>query len=95
MPTELSAQRFAAFSIASRFGLNSAPGVTPSAVTFDELGLLPTILGAVRAAGYETPTPIQVPAIPPVRDGRDVLGVALFQTAREYDFVPSLFDGSP
>ena len=55
-------------------------------MTFDELGLTPTILSAIRAAGYEKPTPIQVQAIPPVRDGRDVLGCAQTGTGKTAAF---------
>ncbi len=35
-----------------------------SLVTFDDLGLSPEVLEAVKLAGYETPSPIQAKAIP-------------------------------
>jgi ATP-dependent RNA helicase RhlE len=43
---------------------------------FEELGLAPPLLAAVKAAGYETPTPIQQQTIPAAIQGRDVLGCA-------------------
>jgi superfamily II DNA/RNA helicase len=43
---------------------------------FDTLGLSERVLEAVKAAGFETPTPIQKGAIPPALERRDVLGLA-------------------
>ena len=43
---------------------------------FEELGLAETLLRAVRGEGYSTPTKIQAAAIPPILEGRDVLGCA-------------------
>ena len=45
-------------------------------MSFDQLGLSEKVLEAVRAAGFETPTPIQAKAIPPALQRRDVLGLA-------------------
>ncbi len=45
-------------------------------MTFDELGLSDKVRNAVKAAGFETPTPIQAQAIPPALERRDVLGLA-------------------
>ncbi len=45
-------------------------------MNFDQLGLAETLLRAVRAEGYETATPIQLQAIPPVLTGRDLMGCA-------------------
>src|SRR6476646_10354831 len=45
-------------------------------MSFDQLGLSEKVLEAVRAAGFETPTPIQSKAIPPTLERRDVLGLA-------------------
>lgn len=47
-----------------------------SDATFDELGLDPGLLAAVEAQGFATPTPIQTQAIPPLLEGRDVVGGA-------------------
>jgi ATP-dependent RNA helicase DeaD len=44
--------------------------------TFDELGLAPDILAAIHDVGYESPSPIQEQAIPPLLEGLDVIGQA-------------------
>jgi ATP-dependent RNA helicase DeaD len=44
--------------------------------TFADLGLAPEILHAIRDVGYEQPSPIQEEAIPPLLEGRDVIGQA-------------------
>jgi ATP-dependent RNA helicase DeaD len=44
--------------------------------TFAELGLSEQILEALHEVGYEAPTPIQEQAIPPLLEGRDVIGQA-------------------
>ncbi len=49
---------------------------------FSDLSLDPLVLQAVHDAGYETPTPIQAQAIPPAREGRDVLGIAQTGTGK-------------
>ena len=45
-------------------------------MTFDDLGLIEPLTRAVRAEGYDTPTPIQVRAIPHVLARKDLLGLA-------------------
>ena len=42
-------------------------------MTFTELGLIEPLTRAVASEGYQTPTPIQERAIPPVLAGRDLL----------------------
>jgi ATP-dependent RNA helicase RhlE len=54
--------------------------------TFESLGLDPKLLAAVKAAGYTTPTPIQIKAIPPVLEGRDVMGLAQTGTGKTAAF---------
>src|SRR5450631_1284793 len=44
--------------------------------TFKDLGLAPDILEALRDVGYESPSPIQEQAIPPLLEGSDVIGQA-------------------
>ncbi len=44
--------------------------------TFADLGLSETTLEALRDVGYESPSPIQVQGIPPLLEGRDVIGQA-------------------
>jgi len=53
---------------------------------FSSLGLSEPLLRAVEAAGYTTPTPIQAQAIPPLLDGRDVLGCAQTGTGKTAAF---------
>jgi ATP-dependent RNA helicase RhlE len=53
---------------------------------FSELNLLPQLLRAVEAAGYETPTPIQEKAIPEVLAGKDVVGRAQTGTGKTAAF---------
>ncbi len=55
-------------------------------MTFEDLGLEPNILKAVREAGYETPTPIQIAAIPEALKGRDILGIAQTGTGKTASF---------
>src|SRR3954452_21767213 len=44
--------------------------------TFAELGLSETTLQALQDVGYEQPSPIQEQGIPPLLEGRDVIGQA-------------------
>ena len=53
---------------------------------FSDLKLSPKVLKAVETAGYETPTPIQIGAIPPALEGRDVLGIAQTGTGKTASF---------
>jgi ATP-dependent RNA helicase RhlE len=53
---------------------------------FLHLGLSAPILKALRAEGYETPTPIQTKAIPAVLAARDVLGIAQTGTGKTAAF---------
>jgi len=53
---------------------------------FDELGLIPELLDAVRDAGYTIPTPIQAEAIPPALKGRDIIGLAQTGTGKTAGF---------
>ena len=55
-------------------------------MTFDGLGLEPTLLKAIADAGYQTPTPIQIAAIPEALRGRDVLGIAQTGTGKTASF---------
>jgi ATP-dependent RNA helicase RhlE len=54
---------------------------------FSDLKLDPRVLQAVEEAGYKTPTPIQIGAIPPALEGRDVLGIAQTGTGKTAGFV--------
>ena len=55
-------------------------------ITFEELGLAPEILDAVKAAGYETPSPIQAKAIPALLQGKNLLGTAQTGTGKTAAF---------
>jgi ATP-dependent RNA helicase RhlE len=53
---------------------------------FSDLELCNPVLEAVADEGYDTPTPIQAKAIPPILDGRDVLGCAQTGTGKTAAF---------
>ena len=55
-------------------------------MAFSKLGLSPTTLEGVRAAGYITPTPIQLRGIPLVLAGRDIIGSAQTGTGKTAAF---------
>jgi ATP-dependent RNA helicase RhlE len=55
-------------------------------VNFQELGLKKSILKTLTKEGYETPTPIQIKAIPPILEGRDVVGLAQTGTGKTAAF---------
>jgi len=63
----------------------------PRAV-FDDLGLSPETLRAVKETGYNHPTPIQEQAIPIVLQGRDVLGIAQTGTGKTASFTLPMID---
>jgi len=44
---------------------------------FDGFGLDPKLMRAIDDLGFETPTPVQIDAIPPALEGRDVIGCAM------------------
>src|ERR671922_1216343 len=55
-------------------------------ITFAELGLSALTLEALAHLGYERPTPIQEQAIPPLLEGRDVVGQAQTGTGKTAAF---------
>ncbi|MFT7580870.1 MAG: ATP-dependent RNA helicase RhlE [Myxococcota bacterium] len=55
-------------------------------VKFSELGLIPELQAAVDSVGYTHPTPIQAQAIPPLLEGRDLLGIAQTGTGKTAAF---------
>ncbi|WP_298021905.1 DEAD/DEAH box helicase [uncultured Parasphingopyxis sp.] len=58
---------------------------------FSDLGLAEPILRALAAKDYDTPTPIQVQAIPALLDGKDLCGIAQTGTGKTAAFaLPSL-----
>ena len=56
-------------------------------MNFDTFNFHPSIMAGVRALGYSIPTPIQVQAIPPVMQGRDIIGLAQTGTGKTAAFV--------
>lgn len=56
-------------------------------MNFEPFEFHPQIKAGISAAGYETPTPIQLRAIPPILEGRDVLGLAQTGTGKTAAFV--------
>jgi len=65
---------------------SAVPAGSISIVSFDQLGLRPSVLRAVREGGYGQPTPIQAQAIPRVLEGRDLLGCAQTGTGKTAAF---------
>ena len=56
-------------------------------MSFTALNLHPNLLRVVEALGFTTPTPIQRDAIPPVREGRDVVACAMTGSGKTAAFL--------
>jgi len=56
-------------------------------MNFETFNFHPSIMAGVRALGYTIPTPIQAQAIPPVLQGRDIIGLAQTGTGKTAAFV--------
>ncbi len=63
--------------------MTTGPDETPG---FSDLGLRAELVGALTELGYEEPTPIQREAIPPLLEGRDLLGQAATGTGKTAAF---------
>ena len=59
---------------------------TPATTTFRALGLAEPLLATLSDVGYETPSPIQAATIPPLLEGRDLLGQAQTGTGKTAAF---------
>jgi len=59
---------------------------TQAQLQFAQLGLSDSVMQAVTAIGYETPSPIQAATIPAMLEGRDVLGQAQTGTGKTAAF---------
>ena len=71
------------------FGSGSAPLRTSERISvtqFSDLGLAENVLRALTTEGYTVPTPIQAQAIPPLLEGRDLLGIAQTGTGKTCAF---------
>ena len=55
-------------------------------MTFSSLGLADPILQAISEQGYDTPSPIQAKAIPPIMQGHDVMAAAQTGTGKTAGF---------
>ena len=55
-------------------------------MSFESLGLRAELLRAVSEKGYSAPTPIQKQAIPPILEGRDIMGGAQTGTGKTAGF---------
>ena len=51
-------------------------------MTFEDLKITRQFLNALEDAGFDSPTPIQEKAIPPIRSGQDVIGIAQTGTGK-------------
>ena len=56
-------------------------------MSFETFNFDPSIMTGVRALGYVTPTPIQLKSIPPIMQGRDLIGLAQTGTGKTAAFV--------
>ncbi len=71
---------------------SAAPRVMPAraesiiVTTFQDLGLVETVLRAFQHEGYTSPTPIQAQSIPILLQGRDLLGIAQTGTGKTAAF---------
>ncbi len=58
---------------------------------FENLHLIEPILSAIKSKGYTVPTPIQMQSIPPILEGRDIMGCAQTGTGKTAAFaIPML-----
>ena len=62
---------------------------------FTKLGIAPALAAALTELGYEEPTPIQREAIPPLLEGRDLLGQAATGTGKTAAFALPLLQRLP
>jgi ATP-dependent RNA helicase DeaD len=61
--------------------------MAPATITqFSQLAIAPAILQAIEEIGYESPSPIQAESIPPLLEGRDLLGQAQTGTGKTAAF---------
>ena len=58
----------------------------PTTVRFQDLGLSAALLEALTTVGYESPSPIQAATIPPLMQGKDMLGQAQTGTGKTAAF---------
>ena len=54
---------------------------------FDELNFEPALLEGIESMGFEEATPVQERSIPPIMEGKDVLGLAQTGTGKTAAFL--------
>ena len=69
-----------------------APTLEKLVNSFTELNLNELLLKAIAAEGYDKPTPIQARAIPPLMQGKDLLGIAQTGTGKTAAFALPILD---
>lgn len=67
--------------------MNIIKGAQNLLLNFNSFAFHPQINSGISAAGYSTPTPIQLRTIPSILEGRDVLGLAQTGTGKTAAFV--------
>jgi ATP-dependent RNA helicase DeaD len=71
--------------------IENAPDQETASLTFADLDIDDRVLQALSDVGYESPSPIQAATIPPLLEGRDVVGLAQTGTGKTAAFaVPIL-----
>lgn len=80
------AAKSAAPPISTQVNSISMSNIDSNPVAFSDLGLSPAILQALQEIGYESPSPIQSGSIPPLLEGRDLLGQAQTGTGKTAAF---------
>jgi ATP-dependent RNA helicase RhlE len=56
-------------------------------MSFETFNFHPSIMAGIQALGYVIPTPIQLQSIPPIMQGRDIIGLAQTGTGKTAAFV--------
>ncbi|MDD3568080.1 MAG: DEAD/DEAH box helicase [Bacteroidales bacterium] len=59
---------------------------------FNDFGFQNAIMDGINAMGFNTPTPVQVRAIPPVMEGKDVIACAQTGTGKTAAFILPIMD---
>ncbi|MDB4786700.1 DEAD/DEAH box helicase, partial [Planctomycetaceae bacterium] len=72
--------------------MSSSDTVQNDDPTFESLGLNPTSLSAIKAAGFEKPSPIQAAFIPIAVQGIDAIGLARTGTGKTTAFVMPILE---
>jgi ATP-dependent RNA helicase RhlE len=66
--------------------VKNGDGMNPTQDSFYGLGIAPGLMQKIQDLGFETPTPIQLKAIPLANEGKDVIGIAQTGTGKTLAF---------